>query len=259
MKSPYVQLDSAGSLSIECGSIDNDVALLGLRVGSVFIIWACSSAGALFPILSKRSKYLSVPTMAYDFAKYFGSGVIIATAFIHLLAPAIDKLISPCLGVAWTEYPWALAVSMGSVFGIFFLELTAFRWGSSKLASTGLQVHNPHGNDLGNSGAPAAHGPELPHSLTHSQELPAKQKDLPVDIVTPTLDSQELGVSRERGVLDTATAQVLDLAILEFGVLFHSVLIGLTLAVDEDFKVLFVVLVFHQTFEGLGLGTRLAS
>lgn len=35
-------------------------------------------------------------------------------------------------------------------------------------------------------------------------------------------------------------------------------LIGLTLAVDQDFKVLFVVLVFHQTFEGLGLGARLA-
>jgi zinc transporter 1/2/3 len=28
--------------------------------------------------------------------------------------------------------------------------------------------------------------------------------------------------------------------------------------VDEDFKVLFVVIVFHQTFEGLGLGSRLA-
>jgi solute carrier family 39 (zinc transporter), member 1/2/3 len=32
----------------------------------------------------------------------------------------------------------------------------------------------------------------------------------------------------------------------------------LTLAVDPDFKILFVVLVFHQMFEGLGLGTRLA-
>lgn len=37
-----------------------------------------------------------------------------------------------------------------------------------------------------------------------------------------------------------------------------SFLIGLTLAVDEDFKTLFVVLLFHQTFEGLGIGARLA-
>jgi zinc transporter 1/2/3 len=40
----------------------------------------------------------------------------------------------------------------------------------------------------------------------------------------------------------------------------RSVLIGLTLAVSQyaQFHVLFVVLVFHQTFEGLGLGARLA-
>lgn len=55
-----------------------------------------------------------------------------------------------------------------------------------------------------------------------------------------------------------------------------SVLIGLTLAVDENFKVLFIVIVFHresttssfrnlsdlnfnlETFEGLGIGSRLA-
>ena len=48
--------------------------------------------------------------------------------------------------------------------------------------------------------------------------------------------------------------------ILEFGVIFHSVFIGLTLAVAGDnFNVLYIVLVFHQTFEGLGLGSRLAT
>jgi hypothetical protein len=38
------------------------------------------------------------------FAKFFGSGVIIATAFIHLLAPAWGELTSPCLTGTWTEY-----------------------------------------------------------------------------------------------------------------------------------------------------------
>jgi zinc transporter 1/2/3 len=48
--------------------------------------------------------------------------------------------------------------------------------------------------------------------------------------------------------------------ILEFGVIFHSVFIGLTLAVaGENFNVLYIVLSFHQTFEGLGLGSRLAT
>ncbi|TFY52375.1 hypothetical protein EVG20_g10576, partial [Dentipellis fragilis] len=62
----------------------------------------------------------------------------------------------------------------------------------------------------------------------------------------------------ENDMGDSAAAQVIGIAILEFGVVLHSVLIGLTLAVDEEFKTLLVVLVFHQTFEGLGLGSRLA-
>jgi zinc transporter 1/2/3 len=39
-----------------------------------------------------------------SFAKYFGSGVIIATAFIHLLYHAIITLDTPCLGEGWHEY-----------------------------------------------------------------------------------------------------------------------------------------------------------
>ena len=56
------------------------------------------------------------------------------------------------------------------------------------------------------------------------------------------------------------SAQLTGIFILEFGVIFHSIFVGLTLAVaGDEFKTLYVVLVFHQTFEGLGLGARLAS
>ena len=47
---------------------------------------------------------------------------------------------------------------------------------------------------------------------------------------------------------------------LEFGILFHSIFIGLALAVaGDEFVSLYIVLVFHQMFEGLGLGTRIAT
>ena len=49
------------------------------------------------------------------------------------------------------------------------------------------------------------------------------------------------------------------LFILEFGIIFHSIFIGLTLAVSgEEFVILYIVLTFHQTFEGIGLGSRFA-
>jgi zinc transporter 1/2/3 len=55
-------------------------------------------------------------------------------------------------------------------------------------------------------------------------------------------------------------SQLTAVFILEFGVIFHSIFIGLTLAVSgEEFITLYIVLVFHQMFEGLGLGTRLAE
>jgi len=52
---------------------------------------------------------------------------------------------------------------------------------------------------------------------------------------------------------------MIGVAILEFGIIFHSVIIGLTLGTTAKFVTLFVVICFHQMFEALGLGTRLAS
>jgi zinc transporter 1/2/3 len=47
---------------------------------------------------------------------------------------------------------------------------------------------------------------------------------------------------------------------MEAGILFHSILIGLTLSVTPDsaFRTLLVVIVFHQFFEGLALGARIS-
>lgn len=43
-------------------------------------------------------------------------------------------------------------------------------------------------------------------------------------------------------------AQLIGVAILEFGIVLHSVIIGLTLAVDDSFRTLFVVLIFHRKY-----------
>jgi zinc transporter ZupT len=54
---------------------------------------------------------------------------------------------------------------------------------------------------------------------------------------------------------------VLQCLMLEAGILFHSVFIGLALSVStgSGFVVLLVAISFHQTFEGLALGSRIAS
>ncbi|KAJ6545292.1 ZIP-like iron-zinc transporter [Mycena capillaripes] len=220
-----------------CTTISNPDTYLPLRVASVFIVLVCATAGTLFPVLAHRSMWLHVPKSVFDFAKYFGSGVIIATAFMHLLSPGLEELSSPCLAPGWSEYPYALALCLLSIFSIFILELITFRWGTLKLEKIGLR-HDQHGHYTGSH---AAHGPEGTKTpVSENADVEAQQED------------------HHDHLDDSASAQIVGIAILEFGVLLHSVLIGLTLAVDEGFKILFVVIVFHQTFEGLGLGSRLA-
>lgn len=200
----------------------------------------------------------------------FGSGVIISTAFIHLLAPSWEALTSPCLTGTWTLYPWTPAITMASVFGIFLIELTAHRAGSKYLRRRGLRTHDAH-LAAGNRSAHTTHG-------LHSQPIRGEDGGLIDERVktgaAATDDPEATGVTsshdhdhdHEYKLDDNALAQILGVCLLEFGVIFHvgrgtttrcrnatdlfsfsqSFVIGLTLAVDEDFVTLFVVLVFHR-------------
>ncbi|KDQ19003.1 hypothetical protein BOTBODRAFT_28478 [Botryobasidium botryosum FD-172 SS1] len=238
-----------------CGAAHNEETHFNLRVGAIFILLVTSGAGSLFPVLAARSKLLNVPVAIFEFAKYFGSGVIIATAFIHLLAPAFEALTSPCLTGVWQTYPWAPAISMMSVFAIFFVELAAFRWGSSRLQKVGGVHYDHHGHEQHAGATHAAHGPE-----TTTDDIPSSSKEKStndLEALRPHAHNHEH--SHNRGDHSSALAQIVAVVILEFGVIFHSLFIGLTLAVDPQFITLFVVIVFHQTFEGLGLGARLSQ
>ncbi|THG95696.1 hypothetical protein EW026_g6003 [Hermanssonia centrifuga] len=240
----------------DCGNGGGDSTTFGLRIASVFIILIGSMFGASFPVLARRSKWLSprVPQGVFDFAKYFGSGVIIATAFIHLLSPALDELGSGCLAPGWAVYPYALAIALLSIFMIFIVEIIAFRWGTAKLASIGFS-HDAHGHGVGGM---AAHGPENTSEAEGHAVLNGNDGSSSDEEKNPRVsvgDDSEIG----SGVIDSALTQIIGIAILEFGILLHSVLIGLTLAVTNEFKVLFVVIIFHQTFEGLGVGSRLSQ
>jgi len=58
-----------------------------------------------------------------------------------------------------------------------------------------------------------------------------------------------------------AQRQLLQCLLLEAGILFHSIFIGMAVSVatGASFVVLLVAISFHQTFEGFALGSRIAS
>ena len=47
--------------------------------------------GACFPVYAGRHKGVGMPEWAFFIAKYFGSGVIIATAFIHVCTKSLSS------------------------------------------------------------------------------------------------------------------------------------------------------------------------
>lgn len=81
-----VDLDNADPRDVVCylnaGENEYD-GRLGARISAIFVILIVSSAVTFFPVLATRSKKLRIPLYVYLFARYFGTGVIVATAFIQ--------------------------------------------------------------------------------------------------------------------------------------------------------------------------------
>ncbi|KAI6779936.1 uncharacterized protein J7T54_000236 [Emericellopsis cladophorae] len=79
-------------------------------------------------------------------------------------------------------------------------------------------------------------------------------------VVLAKIKSEAALTAKERSKA-MLSSEVVSVLVMEVGILFHSLLIGLTLVVagDSYFLTLFIVIVFHQIFEGLALGTRIAA
>ncbi|KAB8070423.1 Zinc/iron permease [Aspergillus leporis] len=218
---------------------------LGLRVSSIFVILVGSVFGAIFPIIAKR-RSSKIPSWAFFIAKYFGSGVIIATAFIHLLGPAEDALRNSCLTGPITEYPWVEGIILMTVLVMFSVELIVTR--HSFLGSQyqpGIQDGgSQHFDVTGN-----VNRDQRNQVIPDNDNFAAFHE--PRDLET----TEKYTIAAEEYM-----SQLTSIAILEFGIVFHSVFIGLTLAVSgSEFITLYIVISLHQTFEGLGLGSRLAT
>ncbi|CAI7649424.1 unnamed protein product [Penicillium pancosmium] len=212
-----------------------------------------SSFGALFPVFARRwSKKSGFPNWIFFVAKFFGSGVIIATAFIHLLAPAEESLNNPCLTGPITEYSWVEGIILMTIIVLFFVELMVMRF--SRFGAG--HVHDEEGHTHTHIDSPPLveevsenKGHHHPNHLMPGEDHLGHSRE------HHDADDSEKDVS----AIEDYAAQLTSIFILEFGIIFHSVFIGLTLAVSgAEFTTLYIVLVFHQTFEGLGLGSRLA-
>lgn len=306
-------------------AVDNDFnGHTNLRILSVFMVLISSAIGVYFPLLASRYSFINLPSWVFFIAKFFGSGVIVATAFIHLLEPASDSLGNPCLGGTFANYPWAFGICLMALFALFLIEIVSHHYVGKTMGGG----HNHSHNMPTTFGQTHMHGVEddmvdedgssSTHSHSHvamddkygdvvknnnynyddgsddieSQKRPAfnvaqqkvrndsNENDSLVDHVHNTTvdplehmpghnhfshdevhqDITQIGSKANDQQKEQYLNQLTSLFILEFGILFHSVFVGLSLSVSGDeFKTLFVVIVFHQMFEGMGLGARITE
>ncbi|CAG8619477.1 11039_t:CDS:2, partial [Scutellospora calospora] len=175
-----------------------------LHLISFFVVLLTSSSGALIPVITKRLPGLQIPRTVFFITKHFGTGVILATAFVHMLPTAFSNL--QCVDTLSDYDAWPGVIAMLAAVFIFFIEYTSVSYYDS--------INGECAND--------------------------------------DLGGNSLLINK---------AQIVGIAILELGICFHSVIIGLALSVSTgaDFISLFIALVFHQMFEGLGLGSRIAE
>ncbi|KAL4888120.1 Zinc/iron permease [Aspergillus ambiguus] len=292
-----------------CGSKDRGAYNTPIHVMALFLILILSTLACSFPVLARRFPGLPIPRRFLFISRHFGTGVLIATAFVHLLPTAFVSLTDPCLPRFWSQTYRAMAgfVAMVSVFVVVVVEMIFAMKGAGHvhgseydhLISSGdgpdefqsgeadylrLSAQESMENiqmsrmDEGSSNRPAPQHENISHG--HPAEDSKDADDISFDDSEPyeTADSNgpnSRGYANSHshrshgddphhqgvGKLQNPQRQLLQCLLLEAGILFHSVFIGMALSVatGTSFVVLLVAICFHQTFEGFALGSRIAS
>ncbi|KAJ2980121.1 hypothetical protein NUW58_g7032 [Xylaria curta] len=329
------QDDHAASEKPACGSGDRGAyahhstfSPSSLSSRSAHSVCSCG-----FPLFSRQtsSKGSRRSKTIIFLSQHFGTGVLIATAFVHLLPTAFVSLTDPCLPDFFsTRYqPTAGLVAMISALVVVTLEsyLTTRGAGHSHahhhgwesedgesedgvdfksqpnggLAAKRVTNHRPADIALDDVGAsrglmtdvsplpettptivppqqngkglfssnkdghdddddddddlelnlneldPATHEHTRPltHQANHRPQRRASEADLTPEPLTP----------------EEQRRRMLQCVLLEAGILFHSIFIGMAVSVatGPPFVVFLIAIAFHQTFEGLALGSRIAA
>lgn len=173
-----------------------------------------------------------------------------------------------CVGLTegWKGYAWPPSLAFIAVILIFLLDLAAERYIEHKydlpnghVSFSGLITSDDRGQS---PTVCTAHITQRSRSGNHvatqrkQHNQIAEQAQHDVSNSNEEIPKAIQGTIFEERPFQTQMAAFL---ILEFGIVFHSVIIGLNLgAAGNEFSMLYPVLVFHQSFEGLGIGARLS-
>ncbi|ETI23561.1 hypothetical protein G647_05363 [Cladophialophora carrionii CBS 160.54] len=297
------------------GGLSEDDYDLPLHIAAVFMVFAFSIGGAGFPVTGKRIRWMRIPPGVLFFCKHFGTGVLVATAFVHLVPTAFSSLTDPCLPALLTEQYPAMpgVIMMTALFALFTIGMYL----KAKVGG------HSHGGPMGHGTVALAHQGARPGTVDHQAlpsygtaleaestlNMPTTKSPTPIHSmlteslcrlkhneantsprstyeVTPAsgeemeqynnladmppwfqvfyaqyvrqreeLKAMVLAITPRAAALPAETSSFDDR-----GILFHSIFVGMTISITGDgFVVLLIAILFHQFFDGLGLGSRIAA
>ncbi|KAI8966931.1 Zinc/iron permease [Mycotypha africana] len=277
----------------DCAAMSVEDYHLGLRIGAIFILFGTTTIGTFFPIILHRIspyKQGDIREWILTVGKFFGTGVILATAFVHMLPEAMENFHSPCLTDGWLSYgAFGGVFCMIASFALQLLEIVSVthvnklqkRSQERQIRDAELGFQKQMTADaalvsekLKDDQHTATQSPA--HQQTTAAEKPTVIKD---NSITTTAEARDLEHDRDQhhhhhshhhigddhghthGIIFQSEDAYKHIGtyILELGIIMHSIIIGITLSNvrNEQFTTLLIALVFHQFFEGIALGTRL--
>lgn len=284
-----VPLAQANPTTDEESCTSSDPAMdynLNLAIVSVFVLLVVSFIGAGFPALLalRRHPWLVLGIKLGSFA---GSGVLLATGFVHMLTSANENLSNSCLPEGWLErYPsWAF---MFTVITIVFLQVLDYFLSillepvqldiSSTSKDSIVTVVEPVESQLANrtTDADPEAGECHKHSRCKDEECNGRSLLPPASPSTIECDDSPKAETAEcnqhpRCKDDQCNGRTLlplpspgkakaisTLVVSEISIGIHSILIGIALGVTSStsFTALFIAIVFHQFLEGIALGSN---
>ncbi|KAH7104392.1 Zinc/iron permease [Auriculariales sp. MPI-PUGE-AT-0066] len=252
------------------------------KLAALIGIFFCSLFAAGLPIASRPALSSRIIAGFFFVGRHFGTGVILATAFAHLLQDAYVNLAKS--GPRWRNA--AGLTTLGALLSIFLLEYTCsnyVEWVVDRkqralpLPSTPtLFVHSNGQQGFVGAPGPYRDDPNLP-----SDSEDAESRDHLAPLLSDNCSHRPSwrrrrthasakshdgigghvhGVEASVSTLDRRT-QVISIVILQVGIMMHSLIIGITLAFTNgsDFTSLLVAIFFHQMFEGISLGVRISE
>lgn len=97
-----------------------------LKGAAIATILTASALGVLLPLLGRNLRFLRTDGNLFFICKAFAAGVILATAFVHMLPSAESTLANPCLPAhPWSKFAWAGFIAMLASLGTLVVDFAA--------------------------------------------------------------------------------------------------------------------------------------